>query len=412
MMKLHLFKFIKKNNKGMSLVEAIIAVAILSVAVIPVLTVLSHTVRYNAVAKVKQRATNEAMSIMETYKAYGVEKATSMLGLSAVEGTTGQFTGTIKFNPADAKDYAVTVKYSPVEDASPGATYTTRLDDIEGTPFFDPKHDVVFMEAKNVNGSPTDPINIYDPYFYLRDLPERLSLESKDIKKVVVKRNIYIEIKMVGENPTVIVKYKFEGEYNGGVALPLYNPDHPGNLTTTSYTTPETTLSIAAGEDLNSIYFYYYPGYGHSATLTDHSVKVEDKIIINNEYANDLNVYLFKQKDGSIDNTKLITYESESNYKLIIANGIDGPLTDNTVNLYSVVNFNLGDNSHVSDILHEYTPTALPTDTKIIVHHGLTNSLNNEILSYNISIDITDPTGTGIFNSDPNLASLKGTIVL
>ena len=409
MMKLHLFKFIKKNNKGMSLVEAIIAVAILSVAVIPVLTVLSHTVRYNAVAKVKQRATNEAMSIMETYKAYGVEKATSMLGLSAVEGTTGQFTGTIKFNPADAKDYAVTVKYSPVEDASPGATYTTRLDDIEGTPFFDPKHDVVFMEAKNVNGSPTDPINIYDPYFYLRDLPERLSLESKDIKKVVVKRNIYIDVKMVGENPTVIVKYKFEGEYNGGTALPLYDPDHPGKLTTISYTTPETTLNIAEGEDLNSIYFYYYPGYGHAATSTDHSVKVEDRIFITNSYADGLNIYLFKQKDGSIDNTKLIAYETS--YKLIIANGGSNPLSDKKVNVYSVVNYNLGDSSQASDILHDYTDTP-PTDTNIIVHHGLTNSLNNEILSYNISIDITDPTGTGIFNSDPNLASLKGTIVL
>lgn len=59
----------KLNNKGVTLVELIISVAILTVVVAPLLHTFTVSVRYNHQAKEKQRAMDAAQSIMENFKA-------------------------------------------------------------------------------------------------------------------------------------------------------------------------------------------------------------------------------------------------------------------------------------------------------------------------------------------------------
>ncbi|MBR6302476.1 MAG: type II secretion system protein, partial [Lachnospiraceae bacterium] len=69
----NLFKKLHKNQKGMSLVELIIAVTIMSVAIAPLLYSFAHSARYNAKAKKAQRATTAAQTVMENIKAYNLD---------------------------------------------------------------------------------------------------------------------------------------------------------------------------------------------------------------------------------------------------------------------------------------------------------------------------------------------------
>ena len=59
----------KINNKGFSLVEVIISIAILAIISIPLLNYFTDSMKHNALAKTRQEATLEAQSIMEQLKA-------------------------------------------------------------------------------------------------------------------------------------------------------------------------------------------------------------------------------------------------------------------------------------------------------------------------------------------------------
>ena len=59
----------KMNNKGFSLVEVIISMAILAIISIPLLNYFTDSMKYNAIAKTRQQATIEAQNIMEQLKA-------------------------------------------------------------------------------------------------------------------------------------------------------------------------------------------------------------------------------------------------------------------------------------------------------------------------------------------------------
>lgn len=60
----------KLNNKGMSLVEVIIAITILGLVAVPVLHSMTTAMVYNQKARIRQELTLTAESIMETFKGY------------------------------------------------------------------------------------------------------------------------------------------------------------------------------------------------------------------------------------------------------------------------------------------------------------------------------------------------------
>jgi prepilin-type N-terminal cleavage/methylation domain-containing protein len=75
-------KKIYKDNKGMSLVEVIISITILSVVIVPVLQALTTAMVYNSKARVRQNLTVTAESIMETFKGYSLESLETMFASS------------------------------------------------------------------------------------------------------------------------------------------------------------------------------------------------------------------------------------------------------------------------------------------------------------------------------------------
>ena len=62
-------KNLKLNNKGMTLIECIISITILSICIIPLLNTFAFCYKYTSKAKIRQKATNVAQEVLETYKA-------------------------------------------------------------------------------------------------------------------------------------------------------------------------------------------------------------------------------------------------------------------------------------------------------------------------------------------------------
>lgn len=61
------------NNKGLSLVEVIIAIVILAIAVAPTLRLFASSTSFNARSREQQRAITLAESVMESFKAYSMK---------------------------------------------------------------------------------------------------------------------------------------------------------------------------------------------------------------------------------------------------------------------------------------------------------------------------------------------------
>lgn len=60
----------KGNNAGMTLIEVIVAITILSLVAVPVLQAMTSSMYYNAKARKRQNVTISAESLMETFKGY------------------------------------------------------------------------------------------------------------------------------------------------------------------------------------------------------------------------------------------------------------------------------------------------------------------------------------------------------
>lgn len=82
----------KLNNKGMSLVEVIIAITILGLVAVPVLHSMTTAMVYNQKARIRQEMTLTAESIMETFKGYDLDelKTRFSAGGAGIEGVDFQ----------------------------------------------------------------------------------------------------------------------------------------------------------------------------------------------------------------------------------------------------------------------------------------------------------------------------------
>lgn len=389
----NILKKINKDNKGMSLVEAIIAVAILSVAVIPVLACFSSTVRYNAVAKVKQRGTNTGMSVMESFKAYGLKDAHEKFVngnflVSAPSGVTYSVPGTgyfgeyvinnVSFNDSASdtdKKYTVKVtvnKYQDIKDT----------EGIEGTPFYNPNNGVQFIE---------DPKDDYDPMHYIKlCIDGNPNVDKDKVSDIKITREIHIDIKGSGD---VEITYKFNGSYkSSGVVKNLeLNDGSP-------ISDKSETLSCTNPSDLNNIFFYYYPSYDNRS-----DIDIIDEIYFSNDFKDDINLYIFKQKDSSIGSIELKNVEAF--YKLKFG------FSDAThkLNVYDVVNQNIGkmDGDPLS-MFDSFTQVYL--NDKISLQEGMTSIINDEPLSATIKVEVID--NNPIFNSNSNIVTLYGTVMI
>ena len=427
------FGFIKKfnnNNKGMSLVEMLVGIGILSVSVGPLLYMFVYTTKYNAKAKLKQRATNAAVTVMETLKSNGLEKTKTKFDAGTfLPGSSMTYTvafnedplhpgvpGTdisdavysisgMKFNPADTKTYDVTI------DVTPGTEAT-----IDRTPLYSKYDDVLFIE-NTADSVFFDPYEVVD---YLIGASNTHGVNSAEISEVTVGRRIDVDI--VDAN-TVTVGYSYSGVYKINGASHSFSlsssevkidgtskPIEPAFATQFTNLTKTLNVEAPVGESakpLRDVYFYYFPVYVNrtQSGTSEYSVKTtKDQFYFSNNYA-PVNVYLFKQKDaGKMDDTRLKTEENRYELEPHKAAGLNYDIT-----LFDAVYANLGALSDTS--LHpDIFATVIDggASANINLRHGLSNT-DTIPLTSNITVTITNPSPKP--GENPTLAELRGTLL-
>lgn len=115
-----------RDNRGMSLVEVIIAITILGLVAVPVLHSMTSSMVYNAKARTRQEMTLTAESIMETFKGYELDELVARFGGTAPVGIEG-----ISFKAVDSDSGYSCTSSDTVVDAQPAKEYTFQINDMQ-----------------------------------------------------------------------------------------------------------------------------------------------------------------------------------------------------------------------------------------------------------------------------------------
>lgn len=376
----------KSNNAGMSLVEVLVAVAILALVTGPVLSSFVSALTYNSRAKEKQRVTTAAQSIMEGFKAYDMEELCWQFYEFGMAGATHSFkvvadTGSASEIPVSdhvldgviAADGILDISIMTAPDGSkvfvpaPDNCYEFVLKDIAfESACFDAKVTVSpHVAADGIAGvqglADMETMNGYldavykqsagtDAAMYAQILSQVLEklndkdavyeyeLENLDKDKITVSKETYLNLNATGGIDTATVEIKY---YYTVTDYPYF--DEEGNektfslpqegMTTDFVSVPVTTIydntnTVAYGAGLENVYFYYYPAYGN----VDGVRIASDTIYLNNATGTAKNVYLIKQKNTALTDGQLFTCES-SYTPDVTGNGI--------INLYHNLTENL-----------------------------------------------------------------------
>ncbi len=347
----------KVNNKGLTLVEVVIAMCILAVAVTGIVTVLVTSVRFNAKANLRQHATLTAESILESFKAYEVKAlceqfhaggftgvtlasdgtgAMSVLGKSVSGGTADEdLFASGAFTESTTDEYEFTLTNIQTENSRYDATITVTpymaeqslvsLSDIH------PYKDAVFRSSTIHDTKAKDQILLdFEAVVKPLIIPELNTLDQNptfeftemnvvaDFDDYIIPKKRVTTVTVDKSNSgyttaTVKMDYYFivkDYPYyqNDTEATPTGKQTFPMDYATTGHMyVTNVILDVPLGlynlnfyknepsVGLERVYFYYYPAY---------DVVDEIQVITNNFDASDMiDMYILKQVPAGADGT-------------------------------------------------------------------------------------------------------------
>ncbi len=347
----------KLNNVGMSLVELIVAMALLMIVTVPILYTFVYSARNNARARLRQQTTAAAQTVMENLKAYSVEKIckdfndktfpVSGVGSSGFDelimsGVTFTAEGVPVYSGGEIElkisgmeyqrqTYDVDIKLtghgsqassfdslkyeSPTqENAASYAVSNAMMDS-------DVLYEIMDIVAQKWN----DEENGADP---APDPPVNHFPSEVDASKIeITMRELKVNVDQVGSQYVAKVSCVYTYKVSGH---PYVNP---ATGVSGSFSIPETTYQYdlsgsgdGAKEIFNQstplkyLYLYYYPAYNYipgAGSDPGAPVRVgKDYINIENTTGTELACYIYKQKNLAISDAKLRT--SEGSYQIYI----------------------------------------------------------------------------------------------
>lgn len=301
-----------QSNKGFSLIEIIVAVAILAIIVLPLLNAFVASSKMNAMSKNKLMAIEIAKNIMEEVKGYNLADI-ARLGDPSITSPT--IFGNTGFNELDFD--ASSNKYITATDKSLKQNPTTGNYD-----FYPKSNEKYFFYLKNItrdrfkanalitvskpsisvdNVSKITPVNtnkdiLIDATLSESDVANKMlndSLLNNSVRQKVSANSLRREIILtVTETDIVTVKTSFN-YYVDGITSPI-----------TGLSDLRTDFSDSPKDELRSIYIFLEP-WGNSTG--------EDKIIINNPSNKEFKVYIVKQEMGSLNSKKVVVDVKDGN---------------------------------------------------------------------------------------------------
>ena len=347
----------KLNNRGMSLVEIIVAIAILSVAVIPLMYAFVNSMRNNARGRELQQTTVLAYTIIENCKADTMEEVEDNLssgnflfGVSSLQTFQNGDTYYLQNVPLENQKYDVAITFTPHEIASQTSYSILRTTGMNSymdamlhvnTPdnTTDPLATPTTMETMDADAylmaleDITAGIKLASEDYIANHLPAGIGLNAVDLStgeiedsfesggtnagNFSLKRDALITIDESSGEETVTVMFTYSYEVMNGYKYDFvydYIDPSTGTLVTgtkelvyspsssvVSYTY-EIFSNSSSGASLENIYMLYYPAYPQVTGLSLYPFGVDsngfsEHISINNNLPDgrEVNLYLVKQ---------------------------------------------------------------------------------------------------------------------
>lgn len=372
----------KLNNKGLSLVEIIIAMVILTVAVVPTLRTFSSATGFNSKARRNMQAITVAEAVMESFKGYSVEDLCKQFNVNGVtyctcgkttascskyghdaahklaiyklphDSLSVTATGAIldsdnKLNEA-ADDFVFTIsgcqqenrKYDVVVNVKKVAAYDDKVLKTELMNAY--KDAVIQLDESGITDIYTlmettakDYLtnNFSAPTGYVADSMAFDSLQINSLDRVITVTaapgTVTYSIQYT-YNMDIVYKYT---KTDGATPVPnltpqVNNTDFAGVTGTVDVdfgggvTTQTVFDNSSTGVDLEQIYLYYYPLY---ADTTKKINAATDKICFLNYSGTKLGIHVARQKSTAYNSTQYSIFEHA--YKLTV----DGSGNDMTL---------------------------------------------------------------------------------
>ena len=371
----------KLNNLGMSLVEVVVAIAILSIAILPVLSTFIQSARYNARARVRQQTTAAAQTVMENFKAYSIDEIKQQFDAgSFVSGAghtymedpvTGDLTFTITGMRYQNVDYDVRVELSSHKDASGTAQasmgsmdaliYTSRTAENDAIYSAYAGMDALALQgileevaaewsARENTSLPADPDTTPAPDASPTpggDPASHTAGEVDESKVTITDRVMTFTVSKPSDQYIIQADCKYVYTVNNHPYKDPVGGDSAFSLGPVEYVMdlsgdPEDGIDYAQffnlETELKSLTLYYYPAYSYvpsgGGTTLAAPVKIgKDTINIHNTCSElgELKCYIYKQKNLALSDNRISTAEL-ANYNVYI-NLTNAAIYDDNLNM-------------------------------------------------------------------------------
>ena len=327
-------KMKKMNNKGMTLVEVLMAIIILSVSLTAFFRIFISSKTFDGRAKNILRESDLSQGIMEKFKAYSMDEVMKQFNGTAdfkiYTGTHG--TTSALYVPAnDSYQFAIQdvefdgQTYVVYIEAAPNETFDGSKISMMKTDSIDKYNDAVFIQPTNNMGSLAEKIiddifdkigidNNADPINKDTIKWDKINIESK-----VNNINIVSNFKKGYVDVSSTYTYSFADDYivytKDGSAVNMSSVGtktckigsrDTDDVQNVEYSIYDNNDTYAAGARLENVYFYYYPEYDVDS----------EKILVNATGADAemVDLHIIKQIPLGIDYDTFELDEKEINY--------------------------------------------------------------------------------------------------
>ncbi len=439
----------KLNNAGMTLVEILIAIAILAVAIIPLMYAFVSSMRYNARGRELQQTTALAHTIIENCKADTLEEVTSAItaGTLVPGGYTAYDDGnTYYMQNVKLENQLYDVKIDFTSHDIGGTTSYDILRSTTMNPYLDAM--LTVNTPMNPTLGPSDPgymtPALMDSEAYITAL-EALSaaiknastsnanLNAKGIEVDLstsfiedtfktggshaglfeLRRNvaIYISQDVTTGFDSVKVIYSYVYDVAGGTYSYRYEDATLGidetltvaadDVAYASYTYDiySNSDTLSQGAKLENIYIMYYPPYSKTNAAAMYPFADTEQITIYNNLLDDasgdreVNLYLVKQKNSNYTDDQMLVMDVDYAYKVqVTASSTTGAKT----NLYHNIDYNLGADAVISGWAPGLTWNGVELKSSMITKE-------NKTLMYDFVVQIYKPGAIKVTGSTPSI---------
>lgn len=321
----------KLNNRGMTLVEILVAMMMLSMVSLVFLRAFTQTMSYNKNAREKQYALTVAQSMMEGAKAYGMDALDEQFAGAAPFRLYPPAISCVKSGSCAAGRYNIQeiqtgdFKFDVEINVTPAAAEASRPN--------------LVTAGTLANGSD---VNKYKDAFYVQDALDQyvvydrvveaikaapdmhnnfkaglnrntmelsyVTLQIKERKLQVEIGDSVVKVKNVYEYSFDIADYPYRTTADpDGTESGLCNTSGTGFVTGAEVECYNNTATAGYGAQLENLYLYYYPAY--NSTQGGYIKCLSDSVEINNLSSRIINVFVAKQRNDELSNPEMMICE-------------------------------------------------------------------------------------------------------